>query len=299
MPPKPPEKGIQSISSFFKPKSTVPVPPPPPASRNQSSTSQILYLDSSDEEEEALKEPPNKKRKIKLEPDPNFDQSPTASPASSTNIVATFPLPPPPPPTTQSYKRLQAFSYNRESSKRTEKKELTKDEQKRRDLFIKKLVGGIKGKRSSYLQPDHFMSATRDDENDLDRGVPEEEEEEGHVGEGEEQDERMLIDDDILFEQDDEDQDEQDKGKKSKSKKDVKAKGKAIDQNGPTASSSRFSKFAAPSSSKSNKTKDTSPMNSNIKYTPLEQQVIALKKANPGVLLAVEVRATFLLKYVS
>ncbi|GAA5990081.1 hypothetical protein JCM5350_001092 [Sporobolomyces pararoseus] len=290
MPPKPPEKGIQSISSFFKPKSTPPVPPPP-TNRNESSTSQILYLDSSDEEDEALKEPPNKKRKIKLEPDPNFDQSPTASPSiPSTNIVATLPLPPP-APTTQSYKRLQAFSYNRDSTTATtEKKELTKDEQKRRDLFIKKLFGGIKGKRSSYLQQDHFMSATRDDEDGQGLGIPEEEdEEEGHGGEGEEQDERMSVDDDILFEQDDEDQEVRDNGKKSKSKKDVKGKGKAIDQNGATSSSSRFSKFAAPSASKSNKTKDSSPMNSNIKYTPLEQQVIALKKANPGVLLAVEV----------
>lgn len=273
MPPKPPEKGTRVISSFFKPK-TQSNPP-------QSQATEILILDSDDDDDDS-QTPPAKR--VKLE-HTTYDSTPAPTPISpiaSTSRSIAAPLPP--PPATHSYARLQKYSYvpPQESDAPKQAKKLTKAEQDRRDLFMKKVgTGAMSGrKRSSYLEDDHYLAAAN------------------HAEEGE----GGYASQDGM----DEDQEEGSQPaatKKARGKKDVKGKGRAIDEEDENdqdgeeeeeeegnSSSSRFSRFAAKGTRRSSSTskRSTTPTNS-IKYTPLEQQVIALKKANPGVLLAVEV----------
>ncbi|GAA5910183.1 mismatch repair protein MSH3 [Sporobolomyces salmoneus] len=276
MPPKPPERGVQSISSFFKPK---------PISQQQASRAiETLVLDSSDDDvdnEEPVQEARATKR-IKLE---HTDSStPPVASTSKLSSTATRPLPPSsaPAPSTSTYKRLQGFSYTRPNpdDPPQPKKVLTESEQKRRDLFVKKLVGKLatrEQRKSSYLENEHFMAP---------RG--ESDEEQGQDGEMSMLDEEGR--DENGFDADEDGGETMTDGKKGK---DVKGKGKAKDQD--SASSGRFAKFArtTSSSSKKSSSKDSSPSASTTKYTPLEQQVVALKKANPGVLLAVEVGYKF------
>jgi len=263
MPPKPPEKGTRVISSFFKPK---------PSNTQQT---EILILDS-DSESDSNPSPVPPAKRVKLEHTPSSSTPVPAlfQPVASTSRSIAAPLPPPPPPATQSYARLRKFSYiaPEESDAPRVAKELTREERERKDLFMKKLgTGATQGRRkSSYLEDDHYLAARE-----------EEEEEEGECASQDGMDE-------------DEEEKSQTVAKKGKGKKDVKGKGRAIEedeQDGEEENgSSRFSKFAAKGSrsSSTSTSKSTTP-NSSVKYTPLEQQVIALKKANPGVLLAVEV----------
>jgi DNA mismatch repair protein MSH3 len=283
MPPKVPEKGIQSISSFFKPKTP-----------SATAKSEVIILDSSSDEDErqdvsGSREPLPKR--IKLEHGHNF--STAASTSSSTclntatinNTTSSSSSSHAPP--TQTFKRLQSFSYDPQAS--TSKKVLTSFEQKRRDKFIEKLVLGGHGRRkkqSSYLQDEHFMAPTREEEEEEDEDY---ERGSDYSGGG-------------MEEEADDDEEETDTFRGGRMKKDLKGKGKARDQDetnsGSTASTSttKFSKFLAKTSSSKTNTISTT---TKIKYTPLEQQVIALKKANPGVLLAVEVSSFSLFLFLS
>lgn len=271
MPPKVPEKGIQSISSFFKPKTP-----------SATAKSEVIILDSSSDEDERQdvsgRGEPLPKR-IKLEHVPIASTSTSSSTCLNTATInnTTSSSSSSHAPPTQTFKRLQSFSYDPQAS--TSKKVLTSFEQKRRDQFIEKLVLGGHGRRkkqSSYLQDEHFMAPTREEEEEEDEDY---ERGSDYSGGG-------------MEEEADDDEEETDTFRGGRMKKDLKGKGKARDQDetnsGSTASTSttKFSKFLAKTSSSKTNTISTT---TKIKYTPLEQQVIALKKANPGVLLAVEV----------
>ncbi|GAA6022808.1 hypothetical protein JCM11491_006414 [Sporobolomyces phaffii] len=270
MPPKPPEKGVQVISSFFKPK-------PPTAS-----TAEVLILSDSDDDDGSPNKPPPARpmKRVKLEHDRiACDVSPIASSSTSRPLdTATLHPPRPPPPPTHSHKRLQAFAYEPtlEGSVK-EQRTLTRAEQQTRDAFIEKLLVGGKprpAKRSSYLQNEHYMAARQVEDEDDERAGPA----------------AMLSDED---EADEEETDPESEGQADSKRnirgKDVKGKGKAhVQGEEGSALASRFSRFAhqKPTSTKG----DSSAA---VKYTPLEQQVLALKKENPGVVLAIEVGYKF------
>ncbi|GAA5830215.1 hypothetical protein JCM3766R1_002826 [Sporobolomyces carnicolor] len=268
MPPKAPERGTQSISSFFKPK-------PPPSSRQ----SEIVILDSSDDDQPA-RPPPTKRVKLEHAGSSESRASPIASTSRPAISTAT-----PPPPATRSYQRLQAFSYTPASLEDGGVvKPLTAVEQKRRESFINKLVGAqaIRDqRRSNYLQDQHFMAPSHDDDDGDERG-------------GQDPlDENHFETDEIMFDDDGGDGGaDGENGRLAHNGAKGKGKGKSKEE---LIATSRFAKFAAVASAakgRSSTSKDSSPA-SNVKYTPLEQQVIALRKENPGVLLAIEVGYKF------
>ncbi|KAI5479614.1 DNA mismatch repair protein MSH3 [Pseudohyphozyma bogoriensis] len=138
----------------------------------------------------------------------------------------------------------------------------TKKEAQRREAFADALLAGtahsVLKKKSYYLQKEHFMAGMSEEGSNSESGG----------GRGGEEDEAL---------EDDEDEDDED------------------DAPPPN----RFGKFAAKGSNAKGKGKevDKGKGKATVKYTPLEQQVIALKQANPGVVLMVEVSALGRYKY--
>lgn len=130
----------------------------------------------------------------------------------------------------------------------------------KREALAKRIIGSsasLLNRKSQYLEPDEY-SASREAE---DEEAMEQDEALGQLNEEEEEEEVPV------------------KGKgKGKAAIKGEGEGKEVD-----IASSRFSKFAAKDSGKG-KGKEVA-----VKYTPLEQQVLALKKANPGVVLMIEV----------
>ncbi|KAM0792374.1 hypothetical protein ACM66B_005054 [Microbotryomycetes sp. NB124-2] len=137
----------------------------------------------------------------------------------------------------------------------------------RRDAFASKLLGrDLLQRKHAYLQEDHYMAASREEEGDVDM-------------------------DDVARDSAGE-ADETPPPPPKKSKKGAAETSTAeIDASG--TSGSRFAKYAAKASTTSakgkgkGKAKEPEPMGP--KYTPFEKQVIALKEENPGIVLAVEV----------
>ncbi|GAA5932860.1 mismatch repair protein MSH3 [Sporobolomyces koalae] len=279
MPPKAPEQGLRVISGFFKPK--------------RSPAPDVLVLSSDDEDDPARAPAPAsttdqpRTKRVKLEHDSNGSQlSPIASTSRSPPAVAVPSIPAVTAksvPSTQTYKRLKAFTYDPESTARI----LTPEEESRRAQFVRRLVGNLRDRRSNYLQHDHYMAA-RHDELEASAGAELSQTREEGVG----------------FSDDGYDSNEDSDASRSptttrNANKNVKGKGKMSTNDQPSpdlVSSSRFAHFAAKPTarSKSSMTKGSdTPAESAVKYTPLEHQVLALKAQHPGVLLAIEVGYKF------
>ncbi|GAA6050091.1 hypothetical protein JCM3770_001365 [Rhodotorula araucariae] len=160
--------------------------------------------------------------------------------------------------------RLAAFAYSHQAAPHSPPTR-TAETQKRHDDFVKRLSLGPdllkRGSRSSYLQNDHYLAA-RDDSGNA--RTPR-----------------------LCASEEDDDGDSSSEGTSSASATKGKGKGKAVEQ----GESLRLSKYAH-KNSKAAENKPATPAGK-VKYTPLEQQVVALRKANPGVLLVVEVGYKF------
>ncbi|KAK4058784.1 Mismatch repair protein msh3 [Microbotryomycetes sp. JL221] len=147
--------------------------------------------------------------------------------------------------------------------------------QQRRDRFIAKLLGrDLLQRKHAYLQEDHYLSAVDADASTLD--VESDPAEESRARDLTEQQEA------------EDDQSEVESTAKTKSKS--KAKGPPNGRERDSSLSSRLAKYAAKTpQSTSSKTKGKQSVERGPKYTPLEKQVLELKEANPGVVLAIEV----------
>ncbi|BGP13767.1 hypothetical protein JCM10213_006401 [Rhodosporidiobolus nylandii] len=264
MPPKQanPVTGQKSISSFFKPK-------PQAANVKRDREAEVLVLDSSDEDDDGAGRSAAPFKRVKTEHD---EQGSELEPIASTSK-----LPPPPPPPaaatsapSPSSRRIAQFAYTPFKSISADgPRALTAEQQKRREAFVKRLHLGPGGrdllkKRTSYLEKEHYLASGADGEDGGAGGAPgshqygEEDEEDGSEGSN-------------------------DAGGKGKGKENT------------------FAKFAAKGASAGGKkdvkgkgkAKEKDDAGGKVKYTPLEQQVLALKKAHPGVLLVVEVGYKF------
>ncbi|GAA5919780.1 hypothetical protein JCM1841_005854 [Sporobolomyces salmonicolor] len=287
MAPKPAETGNQEISAFFKPK------PAPAPKRPALSEPDVLVLADSDDDDEQLDEglvskagSSRSNKKVKLDHDQFSSQfRPIASTSklpSATSLAGATPRSSS-AASNSSPSRMLNFAYTPRDPDGAppEPVQLSQADQARREAFIKRLSLGkdLLQKRSSYLQQDHYMASNPyDGERSPHAGVSEgdlEEAEDGMTGE-------------------DDEYDSSDSGSvmgKNKGKAIAKGKGKSLANDNPAFSSSRFANFAAKgSTSKSGSSKDWS---ASIKYTPLEKQILALKKENPGVVLLVEVGYKF------
>ncbi|GAA6063830.1 hypothetical protein JCM10212_003992, partial [Sporobolomyces blumeae] len=299
MPPNPPEKGTQTISSFFKRK-----PPKRPATESHSTPpTQVLVLDSSDDDDTSPPSRPSgasSSKRPKLEPQSEARACPptratSTSPASTSTATLVSTAAPSRAPT-RSLARLQAFSYTRQDPDvpPIPRPPLTREEQETRDEFVKKLVGNkalTTTRKSSYLEPEHYLAATQDGHDDGLRpnvvGIEDDDDDDGFA----------MDEDSDGFENGDESGTSSAKGKGK-----GKGKAKETEDGGRDVPTSRLAKFSAKSGSTAKSTssrsnsKSATPTGSssaNVKYTPLELQVEALRKENPGVLLCVEVGYKF------
>lgn len=266
MPTKASSAGAQqTLSSFFKPATPSQKRPPP---------DEVLILDSDDDDDlgtapasAGARTLAGTSKKVKLEHDTRATQlSPIASTSKLPLVAAATAS-----STSQakapsaSAKRIRDFAYleGRERAPRTTPSDADKA---RHDAFVKRLSLGpnLLQKRSSYLQKEHHLAAAEQDTDGvLDRRHG------AAAG-------MSSTNTEDLEEEEDEEEDSPSIGT-SRSK----GKGKAKE-----VAPSRLAKFAA-----KGKSTATSPGGDSVKYTPLEQQVLALRKANPGVLLIVEVRS--------
>ncbi|GAA5863812.1 hypothetical protein JCM1840_005775 [Sporobolomyces johnsonii] len=285
MAPKATETGNQEISAFFRPK------PAPAPKRSAPSQPDVLVLADSDDDDEQLDErlvskagSANSNKKVKLEHDGSSSQlQPIASTSKlpSATPLATAPPRPLPAPVGSSAKRIHNFAYTPRDpdASPSEPVQLSQADQARRDAFVKRLSLGkdLLKKRSNYLQQEHYMASNPDDSERSPRVG----------GSGGDVDEAV-----VMGEDDEDDSSDSGTGKgKGNGKANAKGKGKGKADDNFDLSSSRFANFAAKgSTSKSGSSKDSS---ANIKYTPLEKQILALKKENPGVVLLVEVGYKF------
>jgi DNA mismatch repair protein MSH3 len=271
MPPKASsssQPGQKTLSSFFTPR--------PSASSSNKREVEVLILDSSDSDGDTTsKSVKQLKKKVKVEHNEEGSQlQPIAStsrgngasppPPPPTRNGATSPVHIPPTASSSSSNALRSFAYAppTSSSSSATPAALSTEQAKRREAFAKRLsVGGRK--RSSYLEKGHYLAPG---------------EEEGSDGSGK--------------------------------KKDFKGKGRATSDDeedegfdgGESESSEggagggRFGKFAAKGASMAGGAvwekgiQITDSSGKAVKYTPLESQVLALKKKYPDVLLVVEVR---------
>ncbi|GAA6006379.1 mismatch repair protein MSH3 [Rhodotorula paludigena] len=255
----------QTLSSFFRPA-------PAPKKRTQDDNG-VLVLSDSDDDDEAAKSVGRDGtaaggfKRLKTEHDSLDSQlQPIASTSKLPASTATLPRTSTgSAPTAVASARLCAFTFTQpDHVSQHGARELTAADQARRDAFVKRLSLGPnllkKRGRSSYLQKDHYLAA-RDEDDD-----------EGSSALG-------ACADDL---------DEEASSEGSSTPAPSKGKGKAHDDSG---SESPFARFAAKGSAVGNRNgKDAS---GKVKYTPLEQQVLALRKANPGVLLVIEVGYKF------
>ena len=262
MPTKASSAGAQqTLSSFFKPATP---------SQKRPLPNEVLILDSDDDDDQGTapvsagaRTLAGKSKKVKLEHDTRTTQlSPIASTSRLPRVAAATSSSAKAP--SASAKRIRDFAYleGREGAPRTTPSDADKA---RHDAFVKRLSLGpnLLQKRSSYLQKEHHLAAAEQDTDgvrDCRHGAA--------AG-------MSPTNTEDLEEEEDEEEDSPSIGT-SRSK----GKGKAKE-----VAPSRLAKFAA-----KGKSTATSPGGDAIKYTPLEQQVLALRKANPGVLLIVEVR---------
>ncbi|GAA5894851.1 hypothetical protein JCM6882_006693 [Rhodosporidiobolus microsporus] len=289
MPPKPAAElkaGQQTLSSFFRPsQAQAPQKRPVAKARTREERPGVLVLDSSDEDDEAAA---RAVKRVKLEDGEGSGAStsaggsndaPTTSLSSSSSNTAAAP----PAPASSSHARLRQFAYTPSTDANAEpgpSRELTAEERARKDAFAKRLSLATGRRTSGYLQKEHYLAAAAaggSEEEGDGRGSgweeeEEEEEEEGGSSSGAEG--------------------------KGKGKGMGKGMGKAAQEEEGLG---RFAQFAAAGTGKDKKgkgkAKDDGGLGGGaakgVKYTPLEQQVLALKKANPGVLLVVEVGYKF------
>ncbi|BGP22690.1 DNA mismatch repair protein MSH3 [Rhodotorula toruloides] len=262
MPPKQGEEDSQqSISSFFS-RAAVP-------QKRES----VLVLDSSDEDEEVREQAggggkaAQGVKKVKMEHDRHDSQLQPI--ASTSKILTTAISPPRHDPNPPSSQRLHQFAYSQPHPSTT--KPLSRPslaDQARHDAFVKKLSLGpnLLKRRTSYLQKEHYLAARGDDAED--EGSPR-----GALGSpGEDFEEEA-----------------ESNSSPTSAPARGRGKGKARLTEGDEAPS-RFAKFAAKGSKAGEK---GSSEGKKVKYTPLEQQVLALRKAHPGVLLVIEVGYKF------
>ncbi|BGP37749.1 Mismatch repair protein msh3 [Rhodotorula kratochvilovae] len=247
-------EGQQTLSSFFRPA-------PAPTKRTNPVIDGVLILEDSDDDDptRARANSSGPLKRVKTEHATSDSQ---LQPVASTSTLApTSSAATPAPPPSQ---RLAAFAYTHEAAPQPPRTR-TPETQRRHDDFVKRLSLGPdllkRGTKSSYLQKDHYLAARDDDDDD------------GSPGLG-------------AFDEDDEGASSE--GASSSSAARGKGKGRAVEDD---SEPSRFSKFAKKGSAAAKK--DAAPAGGKVKYTPLEQQVLALRKANPGVLLIVEVGYKF------
>lgn len=251
----------QTLSSFFKP-----APPPPTKRPSPAVLDGVLTLTDSDDDGIVS----SVAKRVKTEHSTaDSPVEPIASTSSLPTRAAT-----PPAPSSAAAQRLSAFAYSHGTSTAHT---LSPAAQRRRDEFVKRLALGpdlLRKSRSSYLEKDHYLAAQGDaddgDEGSRSGGYDDDDEEGGRSSE--------------------------DGGPGSSSR--AKGKGKATDKGMDDGATSHFARFAAKGSSGAAPKKKDADQGVKVKYTPLEQQVLALRKAHPGVLLVVEVRqrVSFLLR---
>lgn len=263
MPPKKAEDGSQqSISSFFSRAAA-------PQKRES-----VLVLDSSDEEE-GVKDQAGRggraaqgAKRVKTEHDGHDSQLQPVASSSKLPTTATSPPRDGPKPQSAASQRLRQFAYSQPDPTAPKPPSRPSSvEQARHDAFVKKLSLGpdLLKRRTSYLQKDHYLAA-RDNDGAEDAGSPG-----GGFGSS------SLAGEDL-----DEDADSDSSSTSTLARGKGKGKAKATDSD---ETSSRLAKFAA----KGSKTGGKGASEAKVKYTPLEQQVLALRKAHPGVLLVIEV----------
>lgn len=257
----------QTLSSFFKPATPSQKRPPP---------DEVLILDSDDDDDQVAAPAhagastlAGTSKKAKLEHDARATQLtpiastsklPTAGAATSSSSTSQAKAP------SASAKRIREFAYL-EGKERALRTTPSDADRARHDAFVKRLSLGpnLLQKRNSYLQKEHHLAAAEQDSDGVfDRRL-------GGSAAG-----MSLENTEDLAEEDVDDDEDSPPIGTSRSK----GKGKAKE-----VAPSRLAKFAA-----KGKSTAASPSGDSIKYTPLEQQVLALRKANPGVLLIVEVR---------
>jgi DNA mismatch repair protein MSH3 len=268
MPTKASSAGAQqTLSSFFKPATASQKRPPP---------DEVLILDSDDDDDQdaapasaGARTLAGTSKKIKLEHDTRATQfSPIASTSELAPIAAaTSPSSAKTP--SASAKRIREFAYL-EGKERAPRTTPSDADRARHDAFVKRLSLGpnLLQKRNSYLQKEHHLAAAEQDTDGVLR----------HHGAAAGMSSTNTED----LEEEEDEQEDSPSIDTSRSK----GKGKAKE-----VAPSRLAKFAA-----KGKSSAASPGGDSVKYTPLEQQVLALRKANPGVLLIVEVRPTARLK---
>ncbi|GAA5822849.1 hypothetical protein JCM11251_004399 [Rhodosporidiobolus azoricus] len=285
MPPKPASEskaGQQTLSNFFKPSQTAqkrPAAVAKPKSREEEPG--VLVLDSSDEDEEAEERSVKRVKTEQAEPSQALVSASTAKQTPTTLTSSSKSSAP-----SSSSTRLRQFAYaapipstdaNAEagpSQPRAAPREFTAEELARKAAFAKRLsLGGSRKRSSGYLQKEHYLAARGEDDEggaiDVEEGAWDGEDGDGEYGSSETE------------------------GASSDTKGKGKGKGKAKEQGGEGLG--RFAQFAAKGGKGKGKGKATDEVGggTGVKYTPLEQQVLALKKANPGVLLVVEVGYKF------
>lgn len=265
MPARSTESGGQkTLSSFFKPVTQGPKRP---------ARDDVLILDSDDDDEHT--ESGNARKRVKTEHDTRSTQlSPIASTSRLPAAVPARNGVPAPPSSTRlspnkesgaSTRRIRSFVFDSTANGHAATSQKSEESQRRHEAFVKKLSLGpdLLKKRNSYLQKEHHLeAANREVEN------------QGHTAVA-----GLAAGDSPSADEDDEvasdDAETSPRGL-------AKGKGKA-----PAPADSRLARFVSKSG-----TKAPSPASqTDTKYTPLEKQVLALRKEHPGVLLVVEVRS--------
>ncbi|GAA5970599.1 hypothetical protein JCM8115_000833 [Rhodotorula mucilaginosa] len=268
MPTKASNAGAQqTLSSFFKPATASQKRPPP---------DEVLILDSDDDDDQdaapasaGARTLAGTSKKVKLEHGTRATQlSPIASTSKLAPIAAaTSPSSAKTP--SASAKRIREFAYL-EGKERAPRTTPSDADRARHDAFVKRLSLGpnLLQKRNSYLQKEHHLAAAEQDtEGVFHRRLG------GSTAGMSPENTEDLEEEDV--------DDEEDSPLVGTSRSKGKGKAKEV-------APSRLAKFAA-----KGKSSAASPGGDSVKYTPLEQQVLALRKANPGVLLIVEVGYKF------
>ncbi|KAK4699369.1 DNA mismatch repair protein MSH3, partial [Phenoliferia sp. Uapishka_3] len=253
--PKATDTGQKSISSFFKPsQSSQPTSKTSSSKRRPSNSSEVIILDSSDSDDSPPPARPVKQLKLEHPSDSDLPH-----------------LPPQPPPVASTFKisaaeRVSKWRFD-EDRPAFDPPPPTQAETARRKKFASKLLAGpnLLKRKSAYLQADDHLAAKSEASGSRDSDA------------GDEGDEEYAM----AVEQDE----EQPTGK-------GKAKGTAKGA-ASAETTSRFSQFKSqskvpPTAKEKGKAKAAATA-TGVKYTPLEKQVLELKKKYPGVVLLFEV----------
>ena len=252
-----PPEGQKTLSTFFKPAPATKKRPTPVIDG-------VLLLSDSDDDDQGdrstgLKITSSTAKRVKTE---HLTTDSQLQPIASTSSLPTTAVSSSSTPSAAT-QRLAAFAYSHDAASKPSRT-LTGADKKRHDAFVQRLSLGpdlLRKSRSSYLEKDHYLAAHGDD-GEQGAGYGAEEGEGGTSGSDD-----------------------------SSSRTTAKGKGRADDDD-DDGSASPFAHFAAKgSTSTTAAAKKDAASSGKIKYTPLEQQVLALRKAHPGVMLVVEVRA--------